>query len=232
MTGCSCNLLLISVPINKDQNEASEINSIELSASSLDHFVPPFNLHQSSEKNGFMIIDNNIEVNAMNSLSENLRMRAKLFEHLTSISQINHPVCTDCSDFLLEMMDQQLKLAERDWKEYDVYLRNLNEEIPDVDGLEKELQNLLKEEEKLSSELEGLNKDEKTIKETIKAQEEEKKRLKVEDEKYWREYTKHRRELIAAEDEYRSLECQLNYCKSQLEKLKSTNIFNVTFFIW
>lgn len=216
----------------KDQNEASDINSIELSASSLDHFVPPFNIHQSSEKNGFMIIDNNIEVNAMSSLSENLKMRAKLFEHLTSISQINHPVCTDCSDFLLEMMEQQLKIAERDWLEYDVYLKNLNEEIPDVDGLEKELQNLLKEEEKLCSELENLNKEEKSIKETIKAQEEEKKRLKVEDEKYWREYTKHRRELIAAEDEYRSLECQLNYCKSQLEKLKSTNIFNVTFFIW
>ncbi|KAL7025459.1 hypothetical protein ACKWTF_013478 [Chironomus riparius] len=218
----------LNLPIR--QNDVSDI---ELSASSLDHFVPPFSLKHDSEKNGFMVIENDKEVE-IESLSQNLRLKAELFDNLSSISEINHPVCTDCSDFLLEMMDQQLKIAESEWNDYNNYLKKLelNEEIPDVENLEKELDNLLLEETRLLTDLETLKKEEDTIKETIRVQDEEKKRLKLEDEKYWREYTKHRRELIAAEDEYRSLECQLNYSKSQLEKLKATNIFNVTFHIW
>lgn len=215
------------MPINQ------HVSDIELSASSLDHYVPPFSLKTDQDKNGFMIIENEVEVET-ESISQNVRMKAELFDNLTSISDINHPVCTDCSDFLLEMMDQQLKVAESEWNDYNNYLKKLeiNEDIPDVNGLEKELENLMAEEKKLLFDLETLKKEEESIKDTIKFQEDEKRRLKCEDEKYWREYTKHRRELIAAEDEYRSLECQLNYSKSQLEKLKTTNIFNVTFHIW
>jgi len=199
----------------------------------LDHFVQPFSLKNDSEKNGFMLIENGIEVET-ESISQNLRMKADLFDTLSSNSEVNHPICSDCGDFLLEMMEQQLKMAESEWNDYNNYLKNLDlsDDFPDVEGLEKELGNLLGEEKKLLSDLESLNKEEKAIKETIKEQEEEKKRLKNEDEKYWREYTKHRKELISAEDEYRSLECQLTYSKSQLEKLKATNVFNVTFHIW
>lgn len=214
-------------------NQRNEVSELELSSSSLDHFVQPFSLKNDSEKNGFMLIENGIEVET-ESISQNLRMKADLFDTLSSNSEVNHPVCSDCGDFLLEMMDQQLKMAESEWNDYNNYLKNLetNEEFPDVEGLEKELENLMSEEKKLLTDLESLNKEEKSIKETIKVQEDEKKRLKNEDEKYWREYTKHRKELISAEDEYRSLECQINYSKSQLEKLKATNVFNVTFHIW
>lgn len=214
-------------------NQHSEVSELELSSSSLDHFVGPFSIKHDSEKNGFMLIQNGVEVET-ESLSQNLRMKAELFDALTSNSEINHPVCGDCGDFLLEMMDKQLKVAESEWNDYNNYLKNLelNEDFPDVEGLEKELENLMTEEKKLLSDLESLNKEENQIKDTIAVQEDEKKRLKNEDEKYWREYTKHRKELISAEDEYRSLECQLHYSKSQLEKLKATNVFNVTFHIW
>lgn len=215
-------------------NQHNEVSELELSSSSLDHFVQPFSsLKNDSERNGFMVIENGIEVET-ESLSQNLRMKAELFDTLTSNSLVNHPVCSDCGDFLLEMMEQQLKMAESEWNDYNNYLKKLeaSDEIPDVTSLEKELDGLMSEEEKLLSDLESLKKEEQSIKDTIKVQEDEKVRLKNEDEKYWREYTKHRKELISAEDEYRSLECQLNYSKSQLEKLKATNVFNVTFHIW
>lgn len=218
--------------LNLPINQHNEVSELELSSSSLDHFVEPFSLKHDTEKNGFMLIENGIEVET-ESISQNLRMKAELFDALSSNSEVNHPVCSDCGDFLLEMMDQQLKMAESEWNDYNNYLKNLeSEDFPAVEGLEKELENLMTEETKLLSDLEMLKKEEKSIKETISLQEDEKKRLKNEDEKYWREYTKHRKELISAEDEYRSLECQLNYSKSQLEKLKATNVFNVTFHIW
>lgn len=159
----------------------NEVSDIELSSSSLDHYVPPFSLKHDSEKNGFMIIQNEVQVD-IQSLSQNLRQKAELFDNLSSISEINHPVCSDCADFLLDMMDHQLKIAESEWNDYNNYLKKLelNEDIPDVEGLEKELDHLLLEEKRLLSDLEVLKKEEDSIKETLVLQEEEKKRLKME----------------------------------------------------
>lgn len=161
-------------------------------------------------------------------------MKAELFDTLTSNSDVDHPLCDECTDSLLELIEQQLKMAESEWNDYNNYLKKLEltDDIPDIEALEKELKDLSVEEQRLLVDLKNLKRDEGEIKETIKQQEEEKARLASEEEKYWREYTKHRRELITAEDEHRSLECQLSYAKSQLEKLKSTNVFNVTFHIW
>ena len=147
----------------------------------MDQFVPPFSLKNESDKNGFMIIQNDVECE-IESLNQNLRLKAELFDSLSSISEINHPVCSDCADFLLEMMDQQLKIAECEWNEYNNYLKKLelNEEIPDVEGLEKELENLLLEEKRLLSDLDTLKKEESSIQETIRIQQDEKKRLKLE----------------------------------------------------
>lgn len=222
MTKISSRRIFFLVPIYNQSKKESDLIS-----SSFDHFIP------DAEKHEFTVIENKVE--ETESLSHNLRMKAELFDALTSNSEINHPVCSDCSDYLLEMMEQQLKSIETEWNERNAYLTKLesNDEFPvSLEELEKEVESLKTEEQKLLKELGTLKRDEDSIKEQIRVQEEEKRRLKNEDEKYWREYTKHRKELIAAEDEYRSLECQLQYSKSQLEKLKATNIFNVTFHIW
>lgn len=168
------------------------------------------------------------------SLNQSLKMKAELFDALTSNSDVDHPLCDECTDSLLELMDQQLKVAESEWNDYNNYLKKLEstDDIPNIDLLQKELSDLTAEENRLLVDLLNFKKEENAIKEAITNQEEERTRLKNEDEKYWREYTKHRRDLITAEDECRSLECQINYTKSQLEKLKSTNVFNVTFHIW
>lgn len=128
-----------------------------------------------------MIIQNDVELE-VESLSQNLRLKAELFDNLSSISEINHPVCFDCADFLLQMMDEKLKIAESEWKDYDNYLKKLeiNEDIPDIDGLEKELESLLMEEKRLLADLDTLEIEQDSIEETIRVQESEKKRLREE----------------------------------------------------
>ena len=42
----------------------------------------------------------------------------------------------------------------------------------------------------------------------------------------------HKRQLLLAEDDFKSLHCQLRYAESQMERLKKTNVFNATFHIW
>lgn len=161
-------------------------------------------------------------------------MRAQIFDALSNNSEIDHPLCEECTDSLLELMDRQLKDAEAEWNDYNQYLKRLEmtDEIPNLSKLEKELNDLKLEESRLVDELDVLKKESGALKEAIKVQENETVRLQSEEQKYWREYTKQRRELMLADDEKKSLECQIVYAQHHLDKLQKTNIFQTTFHIW
>lgn len=137
-------------------------------------------------------------------------MRATLFDVLSSSSSADHPLCDECTDSLLMLMDQQLRLTEGEWSDYNEYLKKLeaeqlqqgNEET-EMEALEKELQDVKAEEERMIRELEALRKEEAATKNAIAEQERERERLQSEEERYWREFSRHRRDLILAEDECR-----------------------------
>ncbi|XP_055679889.1 beclin-1-like protein isoform X2 [Lutzomyia longipalpis] len=242
-----------------DEHKLAELSHVDLEsqAMSFDQFVPPFGFRDSGAANfeafrrirdgsgkvltqyavygtgtnGFMLIsdvwDNDVG-------SHKMKVKAELFDKLSSNSEIDHPLCDECTDTLLEMMDQQLKLADNDFNDYLSYLKKLeaSEDVPDIEQLEKELADLSTEEERLVAELAMLKTQEEAIKVSIEGQQAEQERLRDEQVKYWREYTKHRRDLMATEDEFRSVENHLAYAQSQLDRLKKTNVFNVTFHIW
>ena len=50
--------------------------------------------------------------------------------------------------------------------------------------------------------------------------------LEKQERKFWKEYSKHKRELLLAEDEFRTIDLQNKYVSDQLEKLRKTNVFN------
>ncbi|KAF2881592.1 hypothetical protein ILUMI_24584 [Ignelater luminosus] len=205
---------------------------LESQSTSIDHFVPPCRLTDSvNGANGFMLISDTGEDEKM---SNQMKVRAILFDTLSENSHIDHPVCDECADALLEMLEQQLKLTQNDYYDYCEYLKKLesDNQEPQLEALEKELEDLRNEEERLFVELETMQQEEAATSKAIAEQEAEAQRLAQEEERYWREYTRHRRDVIVTEDEYRSIECQLAYAQSHLEKLKNTNVFNATFHIW
>lgn len=206
-------------------------NELDSQATSFDHFVPPFSMADSMNGTGFMLVSDGRE---SNTLSAALKVKAELYDFLSSNSEIDHPLCDECTDSLLELMDRQLKTAEGEWGDYNNYLKKLElaDDNPNIDQLQKELSDLNEQETVLIDELTGLKLTEDEVKISIKLQDDERSSLNIQEERYWREYTKHRRDLMITEDEFRSLECQNDYAKSQLEKLKKTNVFNVTFHIW
>ncbi|XP_044728982.1 beclin-1-like protein isoform X2 [Chrysoperla carnea] len=204
---------------------------IESQASSLDLFVPPFRLTEyENGASGFMLISDG----GTESLNHQMRVRANLFDTLSSYSNFDHPLCDECTDTLLELLEHQLKVTESDWVDYKEYLKKLENETnePSIEALERELEDYRNEEQRLLNELEALQSEVKATTEALEEQKLEQKRLKEEEEKYWREYTKHRRYVMLTEDDYKSLECQLHYAQQQLDKLKKTNVFNATFHIW
>lgn len=74
-----------------------------------------------------------------------------------------------------------------------------------LESLQKELEDLHSEEQRLLDELNSLQQEETATWEAISEQEAEAQRLNEVEERYWKEYTRYRRELMLTDDEYRRL---------------------------
>ena len=104
--------------------------------------------------------------------------------------------------------------------------------MSNLEIIEKELLSLQAEELELKTELKELvYKHELNIKE-IEAEREEESSVKQEEEKYWKSYSVHRNQQFQVLDEQISLECQLRFTRSNLDRLKQTNAFNAAFHLW
>ncbi len=169
------------------------------------------------------------------TLDAKLKRTAELFELISDRGELDHPLCEECADSMLENMSQQLKLAESEAQDYQRHLAALDAETEDdgaAEALERELTELLEEEAKLGKELEELREAQRQADQELLDQTAVRDRLEEEELKYWKEYSKHKRELLEADDDYKSLECRLRYSQGRLEKLKKMNVFNATFSIW
>ncbi|CAB3360579.1 Hypothetical predicted protein [Cloeon dipterum] len=206
---------------------------LEAQAAGFDRFIPPFRLADSTATgtNGFMLVGGDGEYEGF---SHHYKVNAALFDALSNNSEIDHPLCEECTDSILELLKRQVEQTENEQRDYKDCLERLLSEHYDesAEELEAELQQLQLEEQNLIQDLENLKSQELEAKLSVKQKQLAKEQLEKEEAKYWREYTKHRRELLITEDEEKSLRCQLAYTRSQLEKLKKTNVFNATFHIW
>jgi len=224
----------LSLPISPAQNI-----DIASQAASLDRLVLPARLYESGGlavsgglNNGFTLVGESGQASAM---SHRLKVTSQLFDMLSDNSSVDHPLCEECTDTLLQSLEQQLELAEQDSQQYQEYLNKLNSETEDtseVGELEKELERLQVEEGELMKELEDLKAENASIDADLEKEALAREQLEHQEEQYWRQYSQHKQQLLLAEDEYRSLDCQLRHSQSQLDKLKKTNVFNATFHIW
>jgi beclin 1 len=151
--------------------------------------IPGFHLNDSSSgNNGFTLLGEGESP----TLSHQMKVAANLFDIVSGNSKLNHPLCDECTDVLMDMMEEELQQAEADYMDYSNYLKELSTEEPeDIDALNKELDDLIKEEKKLTSELSNLQDTENALDCDIKEAEKEKEKLLKEEERYWKEYSKY-----------------------------------------
>jgi len=127
---------IISVPVfmNRETDFDTQIDS-------LDHYIPAFRLTDSKTgSNGFMLVDQKGETDS-GGIGNQLRKTAGLFDLLSSNSDVDHPLCDECCDCLLDLMDQQLRLTDEELNDYSSFLKKLENEPDDgnLEDLEKEL---------------------------------------------------------------------------------------------
>ncbi|KAK0043185.1 beclin-1 [Biomphalaria pfeifferi] len=185
------------------------------------------------ESNDFTLVGN-LGPGSMDTLSIRARVTGHLFDLMSGASEIDHPLCEECTDHLLDSLDHQLKLVEDESKEYREFLEKLGDtedEYNDTE-LDEELRQLLDEERQLMHELELAERERKKIAEAMAIEKQKAKKLDEDEEIYWQEYNDQCRIASELEDEQRSVDNQLKYAQAQLDRLKKTNVFNATFHIW
>ncbi|KAI1230276.1 hypothetical protein IHE44_0010241, partial [Lamprotornis superbus] len=156
-----------------------------------------------------------------------------LFDIMSGQTDVDHPLCEECTDTLLDQLDTQLNITENECQNYKrclEILEQMNED--DKEKLQTELKELALEEEQLIQELEDVEKNRKTVAEDFERVRAEAERLEQEEAQYQKEYCEFKRQQLELDDELKSVDNQMRYAQMQLDKLKKTNVFNATFHIW
>lgn len=170
----------------------------------------------------------------------NLQVKSRLFDILTDQSEVNHPLCEECSDYIIDQMDSNLRHLEDECKDYREYVESLEKKKQRegaqsdeaLAAMQQHVDTVESQEEQLLKRLEEFDAVRRQLAAELEQEEQELERVNKEEDNYWQEYNNLKRQFFISEDELQSVNNQLRYRMSQVDKLKRTNVFNATFHIW
>ena len=181
-------------------------------------------------------VDGSIRVDqdGKKSLSHQMETTARLFEILSARSDIDHPVCVECTDLLVEGLQKRLEDVTRERDAFVGFLKQVNADVPteeEKQKAEEELQAVRQEEEAAFTKLQQLEQEKVAVDKEIAKLEEEARQLDIEEEKFWRERNAFAVKLSEFQNERDSVNLQYDHDSRQLERLQRTNVYNDTFCI-
>ncbi|KAI0126484.1 autophagy protein Apg6 [Xylariales sp. AK1849] len=158
----------------------------------------------------------------------------KLFEILSARSDIDHPVCIECTDMLVDGLQKRLENTVRERSLYAEYLKQVQSDVPseeDVSASEKALEKARKDEEDALQSLLRLEKEKEALDNEMAALEEESRILDGEEDDFWRERNAFSTKLSGFQNERDSINSRYDHDSQQLTKLQRANVYNDTFSI-
>lgn len=168
------------------------------------------------------------------ALSQDMERETRLFEILSARSDIDHPVCIECTDLLVARLQERLGAATKERDAYVTFLKQVNSEIPTDEETEESREALSKaqaEEETAIQELKKLEAEKQAVDDEIALLEEEAQALDIEEEKFWYERNAFAMKLAEYQNVRDSVNLQYDHDSQLLEKLQRTNVYNDTFCI-
>lgn len=158
----------------------------------------------------------------------------KLFEILSARSDIDHPVCVECTDILIDEFQKRLEVVTKERDAYISYLKELQAEEPSDDDVKLQ-QDALKraevDESQAMEELLRLERDKELVDEEIRTLEEEIVALDVEEEHFWRDRNEFALKLSEFQNQRDSVNSRFDHDSQLLERLQRSNVYNDTFCI-
>ena len=168
------------------------------------------------------------------AMSQEMERASRLFEILSSRSDIDHPICVECTELLVDGLQKRLEAASKERDAYVGFLKQVNAEIPTEEEIKESRELLAKargEEHAAIEELKKLEKEKKAVDEEIAQLEEQARALDVEEEKFWSGRNDFAMKLAEFQNTRDSVNLQYDHDSQQLEKLQRTNVYNDTFCI-
>ena len=165
-----------------------------------------------------------------------IQIATETFKMLSAHSDIDHPLCAECPEVVLDIYDQEIMEMDKAKHHYDQMGHQLQQEVEsyqaEMTSLDAELEELRRTEQELKARLKKTEDQRKKIAAEKKEQDKREEKLKEEEQVYWQDFNQHQHKMLQFKDEQMSAQYQLHYTTEQLNRLKKTNVLNSTFHIW
>ncbi|KAG6866758.1 hypothetical protein C0991_011417 [Blastosporella zonata] len=170
-------------------------------------------------------------------LSHHLRSTARLFNILSSRTDIDHPLCAECTQILLQNLQRQLDETKRERDGYIAFEKEVRKERekegqgPSKEETEKKIEKLKQEERLAIEQLKEAERERQQLDEELRQLELDEKTLEIEEAEFWKAHNDH---ILTAEQQsaqLASLRAAYAADVATLEKLERTNVYNDAFCI-
>ncbi|KAF2806599.1 autophagy protein Apg6 [Mytilinidion resinicola] len=167
-------------------------------------------------------------------LAAEIETTNRLYEILSAHSDIDHPICVECTDLLVEGLQKSLAGAIKERDAYVEYLRRANTDVPSDEERQQGLETLgaaRKQEASSFARLETLEREKALLDNQIAALDVEARELDQMEQSFWHERNSFAGTLSAFQDERDRLNTRYDHDAKQLQRLQRTNVYNDTFCI-
>ncbi|KAJ5124931.1 Beclin family [Penicillium bovifimosum] len=168
------------------------------------------------------------------SIVDQIEKTTRLFEIVSARSDIDHPICVECTELLVESLQKRLAGSTKERDAYISFLRNLNGSIPTAEELqaaEKSLNESLEAERATFAELQSFENEKAALDAEIASLENDSRRLDADEENFWRSRNAFALTLTEFQNERDALNMRYDHDSQQLERLQRTNVYNDAFCI-
>ncbi|KAK7962308.1 vacuolar protein sorting-associated protein 33 [Apiospora aurea] len=158
----------------------------------------------------------------------------KLFEILSARSDIDHPVCVECTDMLVEGLQKRLDSTIKERNMFADYLKQVQADVPseeDISASEKAMEKAQRDQEEALNKLIKLEHEQEALDREMATLEEESRNLDTEEEEFWRERNSFGTKLSHFQNERDSINSKFDHDSQLLTKLQRANVYNDTFSI-
>eukprot|EP00003_Mantamonas_plastica_P004759 TRINITY_DN1380_c0_g1_i2.p1 TRINITY_DN1380_c0_g1~~TRINITY_DN1380_c0_g1_i2.p1 ORF type:complete len:461 (+),score=134.33 TRINITY_DN1380_c0_g1_i2:157-1383(+) len=173
-----------------------------------------------------------------NLISEDSKKRflaMTLFDIVAEQTNLDFPLCNECSDLLLEELESQLAETEQERAVYSQYLLELDSlsfQSASEEDFAIETKKAMEEEAKLVEQLQSVESERDALNQEILNLKEEQAELEEIENQYWSDYNDFQMRLNQSQEDRDCVRSRIEAASLQLEKLRRTNIYNDTFHIW
>ncbi|CAD6919461.1 unnamed protein product [Tilletia laevis] len=147
---------------------------------------------------------------------------------------IEHELCRDCCNALVELMRQQIDDLKREKDAYlavEAELVKYRDEEVDVNAMQVEIEQLSSQEQELISELRQAEEMKNALDAELREMDAEEKELEAEEESFWVSYSALSSRLASLQDTHSALSSSIAHDKLTLARLQLTNVYNDAFCI-